>query len=172
MTRSTPETAALLDRVENGTELTGNESIALVTALARVFARHHSAPTVADYEALLKESAEMAWIATEGNAFNHVTDRVADVQALSDAQKRLRRPMKDTVEVSGSGRVKQTAFRAATVTREFVGPNGAVVERDVPGSFMEFITRDRLPGEGATPKLDLSFDPSNAQAIFKMTAQP
>ena len=169
----TPETLALLHKVETGEGLSLEEAMSLVTGAARVFARHHSAPALADYEILLKESAEMAWIATEGNAFNHVTDRVADVQRVSDEQKRLGRPMKDTVEVSGTGRVRQTAFRAATVTREFVVNNDETVTRDVPGSFMEFITRQHLPADAAqTPKLDLSFDSSNAQAIFKMTAQP
>ncbi len=166
----TASTIALLDKVEQG-GVTVAEGIELVRELAKVFARQHSTPTLADYELLLKESAEMAWISTEGNAFNHATDRVADVQALTDEQKRLGRPMKDTVETSGSGRVRQTAFRAATVKREFLDMDGSIVHREVPGSFMEFIARDPLPGTEAAPKLDLSFDPSNAQAIFKMTAQ-
>ena len=46
----------------------------------------------------------MAWIATEGNAFNHATDRVADVFALSDDEKAKGRPMKPEVERSRSGR--------------------------------------------------------------------
>ncbi|HEY2737329.1 MAG TPA: DUF1338 domain-containing protein, partial [Thermoanaerobaculia bacterium] len=41
--------------------------------------------------------------------------------------------------------------------------------REVPGSFYEFITRLPMEEDGKT-KLDLSFDSSNAQAIFKMTA--
>ena len=44
------------------------------------------------------------------------------------------------------------------------------VEREVPGSFYEFITRLPLPPEEGKCGLDLSFDSSNAQAIFKMTA--
>ncbi|WP_020207190.1 2-oxoadipate dioxygenase/decarboxylase family protein, partial [Cupriavidus sp. WS] len=143
----------------------------LVPQLAACFERHHAAPALADYELLLKESAEMAWISTEGNAFNHATDRVADVRAVADAQRGLGRPIKDTVEVSRSGRVLQTAFKADPVERGFVGADGAIVKRTVPGSFYEFITRDFVPAtEGTAGTLDLSFDAGNAQGIFKMTA--
>jgi hypothetical protein len=121
---------------------------------------------VRDYEVLLAESAEMAWIATEGNAFNHATDRVEDVFEVAEAQKRLGRPMKDLVEVSQSGRVLQTAFRAAEVQQLMLDDAGHLVPRAVPGSFHEFITRRRTE-DG---RLDLSFDSSNAQAIFRMTA--
>jgi hypothetical protein len=44
------------------------------------------------------------------------------------------------------------------------------MEREVPGSFYEFITRLRMPEKDGKRPLDLSFDSSNAQAIFKMTA--
>jgi hypothetical protein len=115
---------------------------------------------------MLAESEEMAWIATEGNAFNHVTDRVPDVDAVAREQKALGRPMKETVERSASGRVLQTAFRAAPVERTFRAPAGHLTVATVPGSFFEFITRRPLPGG----RLDLSFDTGNAQAIFKMTS--
>jgi len=92
------------------------------------------------------------------------------VERLTREQKALGQPMKDKVEISGSGRVRQTAFHAARVLREFRNADGSVLEREVPGSFLEFIARDYIPGE-RTRSLDLSFDPSNAQAIFKMTAQ-
>ena len=122
---------------------------------------------MADYEMLLQESPEMAWISTEGNAFNHATDRVADVDQLAAEQKQLGRAMKASVETSQSGRVRQTAFLAARVQRRFRTEDGSWVEEEVPGSFYEFITRLPLPAEKG---LDLSFDSSNAQAIFKMTA--
>jgi hypothetical protein len=111
----------------------------------------------------------MAWISTEGNAFNHATDRVPDVDELAARQKALGRPMKETVEKSQSGRVRQTAFLAARVQRRFRDANGNLITREVPGSFYEFITRLPMEEDGKT-KLDLSFDSSNAQAIFKMTA--
>ncbi len=75
--------------------------------------------------------------------------------------------MKDKVEVSASGRVRQTAFRADPVTRTLRGDDGDVT-LTVPGSFYEFISRDRLNGAG----LDLGFDSANAQGIFKMTETP
>ena len=141
------------------------EAAAALPQLVRAFDRQHEAPALADYETLLAGSAEAGWIATEGNAFNHATDRVPDVETLAAAQRALGRPMKDKVEVSASGRVRQTAFRADTVTRPFVTPEGAVM-RDVPGSFYEFISRDIDPETG---RIDLRFDSANAAGIFAMT---
>ena len=142
------------------------EAIRLLPELAACYDRAHAEPALADYEALLAESREAAWISTEGNAFNHATDRVTDVVAIAESQLRIGRPMKDRVEVSSSGRVVQTAFRAAQVERLFVGADGLLVPKTVPGSFFEFIER----AEEAPGKLDLRFDTSNAQAIFQMTA--
>ena len=139
----------------------------LLPELVACFARQHEEPALADYETLARESEEMAWIATEGQAFNHATDRVDDVAAVADEQRRLGRPIKSALETSRSGRVIQTAFRAAEVERLFVDADGALVARRVPGSFHEFITRKPL----ADGSLDLSFDAGNAQGIFAMTAR-
>ncbi|MCY1338591.1 hypothetical protein D9M69_244520 [compost metagenome] len=167
----TPRAQTLLWQLERDGALAVADGAELVGLLVPCFERQHAAPRLADYEALLRESAEMAWIATEGNAFNHATDRVDDVFALAEQQKRLGRPMKDKVEVSGSGRVRQTAFRADTVRRTFVGAHGEAVEREVPGSFYEFITRERFAeAEAAPQRYDLGFDAGNAQGIFRMTA--
>jgi hypothetical protein len=137
----------------------------LLPDLLACFDRQHGEARLADYEILREESEEMAWIATEGQAFNHATDRVEDVLAVADAQRRLGRPIKDTVEVSASGRVLQTAFRAAEVERLLLDGEGNYVSRRVPGSFHEFITRRRRE-DGF---LDLGFDAGNAQGIFAMT---
>lgn len=142
-----------------------SSAVALLPELAACFDRHHDVPRWSDYELLLERSPEMAWIATEGHAFNHATDRVDDVVTLAEQQRVLGRPIKDEVEVSSSGRVLQTAFRATPVDRLFLGEQGEVLSRRVPGSFHEFISRRRLP-DG---KLDLAFDSSNAQGIFAMT---
>jgi hypothetical protein len=151
---------------------TGRCPMALAAAalpeFAAAFSPTHATPSLADYQILLSESAEAAWIATEGAAFNHATDRVADVVALAEGQRKLGRPIKDEVEFSSTGRVRQTAFKADPVARQFIDENGESVRRTVPGSFYEFITRDPLPGGGG--RLDLAFDASNAQGIFKMTA--
>ncbi len=144
---------------------------ALLPVLLSCFQRQHAIPSLSDYEALLEESAEMAWIATEGNVFNHATDRVTCLDDLVAEQRRLGRPLKEIVEKSRSGRVRQTAFRADPVERDFVGHDGGIARRAVPGSFYEFIQRDQLrdPATG-TLRLDLAFDSGNAQGIFKMTA--
>ncbi len=164
----TPEAKTLLEKLDTTKSLTHDESAKLLPVLVSVFARQHTEPALADYELLLAESPEMAWISTEGNAFNHATDRVPDVDQLAAEQKSLGQPMKPAVETSQSGRVRQTAFLAARVQRSFRTPEGKLIEKEVNGSFYEFITRLPLPEEDG--KLDLSFDSSNAQAIFKMTA--
>lgn len=154
-----------LDALAERGELDEATARRLLPVLVGCFARQHATPRLADYRTLLESSAEAAWIATEGNAFNHATDRVLDVDALAAAQKALGRPMKPAVEVSASGRVRQTAFRADPVERAFLDDQGEEIRLDVPGSFYEFITRD----EEAAGRLDLRFDSSNAQGIFKMT---
>ncbi|HLO67943.1 MAG TPA: DUF1338 family protein [Holophaga sp.] len=161
-----PRALAALERLGGEGSLPLEEAAALLPDLAACFGRQHPAPALADHRILAESSAEMAWIATEGNAFNHATDRVPDVEALSRTQRDLGRPIKDAVEVSASGRVLQTAFLADPVVRAFRGPGGRAVLETVPGSFFEFITRRPLPGGG----LDLGFDTGNAQAIFRMTA--
>jgi hypothetical protein len=166
----TPEAYKLLAELDARRELGVAQAIELLPCLADVFTRRHEVPSIADYEALLAESAEMAWISTEGNAFNHATDRVVDVDAVAAEQKRLGRAMKATVETSRTGRVRQTAFLAERVHRSFRAADGQLTGREVNGSFYEFITRLQLPEEEGKHGLDLSFDSSNAQAIFKMTA--
>jgi hypothetical protein len=157
---------ALLATFASGGTVSIDEAAAAMPEMVRAFDRQHDRPMLADYEALRAQSAEAAWIATEGNAFNHATDRVADVDALAAAQRALGRPMKDSIEVSATGRVRQTAFRADTVERAFGVAGGADMIRAVPGSFYEFITRDVDP---ATGTIDLGFDSGNATGIFAMT---
>jgi Domain of unknown function (DUF1338) len=167
----TYEGRVLLEELESSRSLNISQAVALLPVLVSCFGRQHSEITLKDYEALLAESSEAAWIATEGNAFNHVTDRVEDVDQLAAEQKALGQPMKAAVETSQSGRVRQTAFHAARVQREFHLADGSLLKKEVPGSFLEFITRLPLPDENSgKPTLDLSFDSSNAQAIFKMTS--
>ncbi|USQ93955.1 2-oxoadipate dioxygenase/decarboxylase family protein [Caulobacter sp. RL271] len=145
-----------------------DEARAALPQIVAAFARTHGPLRLEHYEALKAESAEAAWIATEGQAFNHATDRVPDVQAVAESQKALGRPVKDAVEISGSGRVRQTAFKAQPVSRTFVTDAGEQT-LTVPGSFHEFISRDRFVDEHGVERLDLRFDSGNAQGIFKMT---
>ncbi|MDH0746637.1 DUF1338 family protein [Pseudomonas sp. GD03842] len=143
------------------------EAMRLLPNLYRAFGRQHGAVQEADYRQLLSESAEMAWISTEGNSFNHLTDRVENLEATVQEQVRRERPMKDSIEVSASGRVMQTAYKACTVARDLLDAEGVARSHQVPGSFVEFIQRKLDPDSGT---LDLNFDSSNAQGIFKMTA--
>jgi hypothetical protein len=166
----TDESKAFLAKLSEQKVLTLGEAGALLPNLVACFARQHGVVSRADYEALLGESVEMAWISTEGNAYNHVTDRVADVFALTREQQALGRSIKESVEVSANGRVRQTAFRAAQVERQMVDGEGRLATHVVPGSFYEFISRDRYRDEASgTWMLDLTFDSSNATGIFKMT---
>lgn len=136
-----------------------------LSGAAAAFNRQHPVPVLSLYDELRKHSAEMAWISTEGNAFNHATDRVGDVRALADAERTLGNPIKDTVEVSGSGNVLQTAYKADIISRPFRLDNDEIEHRDVPGSFFEFITRHN----SEDGKVDLAFDANNATGIFAMT---
>ena len=160
----------LLREIARDGRISVTDGITLLIELKSCFARQHTIPTLADYETLLAESAEMAWIATEGNMFNHVTDRVADVERVAQQQRKLQRPMKPTVEISQSGRIRQTAFKADRVLRQFLAADGILVEREVPGSFYEFISRGEETDTDAPARLDLGFDAGNAQGIFRMTA--
>lgn len=166
----TPQAVSWLNELERDGYVSMTIAHELLPIIVSCFERQHGVIAESDYQILLNESKEMAWIATEGNVFNHATDRVADVFATSDALKALGRPIKEEVEVSKSGRVKQTAFKADPVQREMRDANGNIVVREVPGSFYEFITRDTYVDETGATRLDLGFDTSNAQAIFKMTA--
>lgn len=159
------EAQGLLDQIAREGSLRLCEATSLLTTLTAAFSRHHAEPALADYEALLTHSKEAAWIATEGNAFNHATTRVPDVEALAERLKAQGYPMKDAVEVSANGRVRQTAILADKVVRRFSTPAGPV-EREVPGSFYEFISRDVVPQSGV---LDLTFDSGNATGIFAVT---
>jgi hypothetical protein len=156
-------TLAMLDRFESGATVSLVDAITALPVTLSAFDRQHTPPDFADYQLLLSRSNEAAWIATEGNGFNHATDRVADVAALADRLKAQDLPMKQRLEISATGRVRQTAFRADSVERPFA--DGAL--RQVSGSFYEFISRDIDP---ATGRLDLAFDTGNATGIFAMTS--
>jgi hypothetical protein len=161
-----PLSRALLDLLDQRGWLTRKQAGELLPAIVAAFSRTHDIPRLTDYDILHASSAEAAWIATEGNAFNHATSRVADVEALARQLQQQGYPVKDAVEHSTSGRVHQTAFRADPVSRRFRDDDGAIVARVVPGSFYEFITRDIDP---ATGRIDLAFDSGNATGIFAVT---
>jgi hypothetical protein len=144
------------------------EAATIVSGALRAFGRQHPVPALSDYETLLEHSKEAAWIATEGNAFNHATTRTAEVEALAEELRGAGYPMKPAVEISRNGRVRQTAILAERVARAFRLSDGSETTRAVPGSFFEFITRDTDP---ATGMLDLTFDSGNATGIFAVTRE-
>lgn len=153
---------SVLARYRVGQPVTLADALAALPTILSAFDRQHDAPAFADYQLLLSRSNEAAWIATEGNAFNHATDRVADVAALADRLRAADHPIKERLEISATGRVRQTALRADSVERRFADGQA----RPVPGSFFEFISRDI---DSATGQLDLAFDTGNATGIFAMT---
>lgn len=161
------EDLSTLKRLQATRHCSLEEAKRLLPSLYRAFGRQHGVVQEADYLQLLGESAEMAWISTEGNSFNHLTDRVENLEATVEEQLRRERPMKDSIEVSGSGRVMQTAYKACSVSRYLLDTEGVLKAHQVPGSFVEFIQRKIDPENG---RIDLNFDSSNAQGIFKMTA--
>ncbi len=165
----TAESKRLLKKLSAQKYLSLIEAMQLLPNVIDCFGVQHNAVAREDYEILLKESAEMAWISTEGAAYNHVTDRVADVFQLTEEQKAKGRSIKPAVEVSANGRVRQTAFKAAQVERVMRNADGSESIYIVPGSFYEFITRDRFVDANGVEQLDLTFDSSNATGIFKMT---
>lgn len=143
-----------------------DEAVTALKGALACFGRQHEPPSLTDYEVLLSETGEGAWIATEGNAFNHATTRTDNVAALAEELRADGYPMKPSVEISQNGRVRQTAILADKVVRPFREADGAEVPLPVPGSFYEFITRDIDPETG---KLDLTFDSGNATGIFAVT---
>ena len=156
---------AVLDQFAQHDSAPLDSAVAALPVVAAAFGCHHQRASFADYELLLNKSAEAGWIATEGNAFNHATSLVDNVEQEAVRQRERGLAIKDSVEISQTGRVRQTAFLADPVIRQFE-QNGLIVERSVPGSFYEIISRDIDPATGV---LDLSFDSGNATGIFGMT---
>ena len=85
-----------LDRLASAGELPLLDALALLPALVACFDRQHCGVRLEDYETLLAESAEGAWIATEGNSFNHATNRVANLKKVVAEQRLRGRPIKPT----------------------------------------------------------------------------
>jgi hypothetical protein len=102
-----------LDRLAAAGHLAPKAAESLLGELVACFARHHGTPALANYEILLAESEEMAWIATEGTTWHHAAVVVDDPVAS--------RPEPATVECS------------------FKVGERATVTRLVPGSYLELI---------------------------------
>jgi len=61
-------------------------------------------------------------------------------------------------------------FKADPVRRTFRADDASEIEMTVPGSSYEFISRDVVTGSDGKRRLDLGFDNSNAQRMFKLKA--
>jgi hypothetical protein len=138
--------------------------------IVAAFGRWHDTPSLADYRILLAESAEGAWIATEGSALVHATVRVSDVAMTACAERSLGRRVLDAIETSPSGSVRRTALKADPVKRMFRAEDGSTVEMSVPGSFYEFISRDVVQGPDGRKRMDLRFDNNGTKSPIKITA--
>ena len=161
---------ALLRELQAEAQLPLPKARQLIPALLFAFGRHHDTPRFRDYQCLLAESSEMAWIATEGNALHRATHRVADLDAHVREQRLGGMPLEDRVEVSASGRVRRTAFRHEVKSREFGDSLGGTLTRRVPSSVYELIERGPAQDEAtAAMCLDLGFDTRNAHVVFGMT---
>ncbi len=107
-----------LDRLAADGSLPRNAAESLLGELVACFARHHATPALADYETLLAESEEMAWIATEGTTWHHAAVVAAD--ADGDPPPTL---------------------PPALVERRFKVGERATETRTVPGSAFELVRR-------------------------------
>ena len=133
------EVLALLAKLSAQGKLGMDEAKRLLPAMLKCFARHHDLPTLAQYEMLKAESAEMAWISTEGNAFNHATDRVSDVVATAERQSDMQRVGQlehaidhDQLLLYGQ-RIVPVDDRSEDRTGEIAAERGAIVLRREPG---------------------------------------
>jgi hypothetical protein len=142
--------------------------------IVAAFGRQHDTPALADYRILAAESAECAWIASDGRRLKHVADRVADVAMTACAQRSLGRPVKASIERSAAGTVRQTAFKPDSVRRKFRSADGSEVELTVPGAFWQLISRDLVTGPDGKQRLDLRLelpiDQGAPNAVLKRTA--
>ena len=102
-----------LDRLAADGRLPRKAAESVLGELVAAFARHHATPTLSDYETVLAESEEMAWIATEGTTWHHAAVR-ADVDE---------------------------AHPPALVERPFKVGERATETRTVPGSSFELVRR-------------------------------
>ncbi|GAA3948326.1 2-oxoadipate dioxygenase/decarboxylase family protein [Allohahella marinimesophila] len=164
---------SLLEQLSEHHVLPMNDAVKLLPKLVGCFERYHELPSLEDYHLLKTESREMAWISTEGNVFNHATDRVDDIKAVEAVQREKGRAIKPEIEVARHAKVQQTAFHAAPVSRPMTSVEQAQPSEDalwVPGSFFEFIQRGEIVDNEGRRSLDLRFDSSNAQGIFRMTS--
>ncbi|KAK9790350.1 hypothetical protein WJX73_010110 [Symbiochloris irregularis] len=141
-----------------------------------------SNPTLADFELLAKESEYAAWTLINGYALNHATVAVHRMRGLSDGIAGLVEDLRQqgfdlneeggTLKVSPDNLLVQAATQADQV--DFTFRDGE--QGTVPGSYIEFAQRKRLPQYNELPDAQVSdahlrdgFEASNADKIFHST---
>lgn len=122
-------------------------------------------PTLPEYQTLLDESEYAAWTLMNGNRVNHCTIAVSFLNQpynslekfMQIASDEWRLPLHNdgAIQCSDDGRIKQSSTAAITSPLMLRRSSTPI---KVPGSFVEFIERDR---EG--------FEAQNANAIFEST---
>lgn len=123
-------------------------------------------PTLCEYEQILAESDYGAWTLMNGNRVNHCTiavsflnqpyNRLETLMKIARDQWRLPLHNDGAIQYSSDeGAIKQSSTIAITNPVMFRGSSTVL---KIPGSFVEFIERDR---EG--------FEAQNANAIFEST---
>ena len=108
------------------------DAIAILRALVACFDRQHATPSLDDYDLLRRESAEMAWIATEGNAVMQVAQRVAESNKRGPAV--LRGDISEPVDL--------LLLEPAYVERPFRDSEGRMIGAPVPGPSLKLVRRE------------------------------
>jgi signal transduction histidine kinase len=140
---------------------------------AELIAREPSWPpvSVADYEALLRESEYAAWVAAFGIRANHFTVHVNDLRSFASLAELNRFLEAAGFELNGSGTkiqggsevlLEQSSTLASRVPWHFAGG----VVREIPSCYYEFAKRYVDP---ATGELYQGFVTASADRIFEST---
>ena len=131
------------------------DAVAILRALAACFDRQHATPSLDDYDLLGRESAEMAWIATEGNAVMQVAQRVAEPNNRGSAV--LRGDVSEPVDL--------LLLEPAYVERPFRDSEGRMIGAPVPGPSYKLVGRKArrpLAPTWSEPDQDLGMCPALA----------
>lgn len=108
------------------------DAVAILRALVACFDRQHATPSLDDYDLLMRESAEMAWIATEGNAVMQVAQRAARSKTRGQA----------ALSGDASEPVDQLVLEPASVERPFRDSEGRMIGAPVPGPSFKIVRRE------------------------------
>ena len=144
-------------------------------------------PTLADYQALLKESEYAAWVIYNRYYLNHFTISVHNLKAgyntieeyvaFLERQGLRLNSSGGTIKVSPDGNLRQASTVAQMIDAEFAGEDGAPADIfRIAGSYVEFAERRILPQFQTLPADQITrrhrregFETGNADKIFEST---